>query len=311
MNIVRGLLEKYRPSGNQESALETEGDFLDDDMSPFQRAQGCHRAATMEERRLATERPDRSFSRFSSSPDLGKFREFHESGDEEAHIEGNVLDLLREQTALSARKLRSWIGYGREQLGNFGSEPTPSSLKRYPVVSNLDKIPEVSNSKSDRRRTNLGLDDGNLVCDKRCGQSCSVVDEEFESSSMSVKNNDISLTAFVRSKAQNMRRDIILRYRRHKKRAKKLSAAEFYRNKYRTNGSDAHTKVGSDTGNKSKRLSSLFDFIRTKITSRNAKEVNSVSDRVAIKLAKRRQAFEGYSTVQITAHIRQKYFKES
>ena len=281
MNIVRGLLEKLRKPGNQESAFDTEGDFLDDGMSPFQRAQGRH-------------------------------REFHERRDEEAHIEGNVLDLLREQTASGARKLRSWIGYDREQLGNFGSKPTPSSLtcKRYPVVSNLDKIPEASNSKSDRRGTNLGLDEGSLVCDKRCGQSCSVVDEEFESSSMSVENN-ISLTAFVRSKAQNMRRDIILRYRRHKKRAKKLSAAEFYRNKYRTNGSDAHTKVGSDTGSKSKRLSSLFDFIRTRITSHNAKEANLVSDRVAIKLAKRRQAFEGYSRVQITAHIRHKYFKES
>ena len=72
----------------------------------------------------------------------------------------------------------------------------------------------------------------------------------------------------------------------------------------------SETDVAKETGAKNKGFSKLFKAFKTNLTTQNTDETRPVRDRVAFKLTKRRRMYEGCSRDQITADIRQKYFKE-
>ena len=142
------------------------------------------------------------------------------------------------------------------------------------------------------------------------GASLSEDEHSGSSSPESTSTDDTSWIDRLRKASDDIRREIILRNRRQKKQNKKQAKAEFYRNKYRTNGNASSAEgVAKENTTEHKRFSRLFNAIQTRITGRDENESRPVRDRVALKLAQRRRVYEGCSREEIRADIRQKYFK--
>ena len=137
--------------------------------------------------------------------------------------------------------------------------------------------------------------------------ACLPKDEDSESKSTS----DTSLIGRMRKTSDDIRREIILKYRRQKKQKKKQAKAEFYRNKYRTSdkASSPETGIAKETTTKHNGFSRLFHAIQTRITCRDENESRPARERVTLKLAQRRRVYEGCSREEIREDIRQKYFK--
>ena len=259
--------------------------------------------------------PLRSFS----APCMDEsIKEFQESKDMETYID--MVDVSsRIKSESCGRKLLCWTKRSREhgcRLRKFRKGENTSNLKRSTAINILDKTEQNFGSKS----SSCSTLDGSLVYEKG-GQTC-VIEEpssneegEHESSSSSIKHNELSFLDIVRENVQSLERNIVLRHRRYNKCAKRQAQMEFYRNKYKTGASEPSKGIKSKeetaTNGKSKGVSRLFELLRTKKYYPGTRRTDSVRKRVAIKLEKRKQIFEGQSRGEIVAHFREKYLNES
>ena len=255
-----------------------------------------------------------------STPCLDEsIRKLEESKDKQTYIDGSGFDNSRIKSEPCGRKLLCWTQHNRKhscRLRKFGKRANTPNLKRSTAINYLDMIKGNSNSKS----SSSSRLDGSLGNEKR-GHTCTIEDPssieggEHESSKSSMKHNERSFIDIIRSNIQCLERNIALRHRRHNKRAKRQTLAEFYRNKYKTEASEpskgTKSKEETLTNRKSKGVSRLFDFLRREMTTQDTRRTDSVRNRVATKLEKRKQRFEGQARVEVVAHFRRKYLNES
>ena len=240
---------------------------------------------------------------YSQSCRLKGCRNVHEMRSSDAPTETGVFDFLHGK----ARQMKAILGYDTEQTKNDDTKQSSPSVNRRSNVRGVKEQRNVMREVSDRDGFVTGRDSP-LAAGFRAS---SPEDEDLDSSIESLNTDATSWTDRVRKMSQNIRREIILKHRRHEKQKKLQVKAEICRNKYRTNDKVSSTKndIAKDITTKNKGFLRLFKTVKTRLTTRNVNESRSVRDRVALKLAKRRNVYDGCSRDQITADIRQKYFK--
>ena len=258
------------------------------------------------------------------------------------------LDALRHRrsstsVAESIKELRERNERKEHCIGSYGfviprrkrAETCETRRRRMPVCDTL-KL-EKGDLRRSRRTNNLNTQeernvsmststlnsDGSLVDEKR-GHDPKIVepstneidDTDTISSCMETNEPGPSFMDKIRNNLRSLERNIVLRHRSYNNRAKRKNLSDYYRNKYSTDSSESSQprrlkEEETATNGKSKGVSRLFDFVRNKCTARRKTRTDSVRERVAIKMEKRKQLFRGQSRAQIVAHIRRKYRRES
>ena len=205
--------------------------------------------------------------------------------------------------------------HGSENL-KFGNGEKALNLRRSRATNNLNSHENALGSQSSSRSNSVG----SLHVKKR-GPTC-VIEEpslheenEHEPASLDKKQDKPSFRDIFRNNLNTLEKNIVLRHRRYKRRAKRQHLADIYRKKYNTEASESskanELKEESATDGKSKGISRLFNFVRTKFTTQPKSRTDTIRMRVAIKMEKRKDIYKGQSRAKIRAHFRGKYLHES
>ena len=205
--------------------------------------------------------------------------------------------------------------HGSENL-KFGNGEKTLNLRRSIATNNLNSHENALGSKSSSRSNSVVS-----LPVKKKGPTCvieepSLLEEnEHEPASLDKKQDKPSFRDIVRNNFNSLERNIVLRHRRYNRRAKRQHLADIYRKKYNTEASESskanELKEESATDGKSKGISRLFNFVRTKFTTQPKTRTDSIRKRVAIKMEKRKDIYKGQSRAEIRAHFREKYLLES
>ena len=291
MNFVRTLLETIDNWDKPETISEPGSGYFDNTTC------SCERKGLATSGELHT----LGISEISQSCQREGCQTIREMRSSDTHAESGVFDFLHEK----AKQVKAMLGYDLEQIRNDDIQQSLPCVQRHSIVKDVKGQHNVARESLDKRGFNISPSAEDI------GAS-SPKDEDLDSSTETLSTGATSWTDRVRKISQNIRREIILKHRRHEKQRKLQVKAEIYRNKYRTNDkvSPSETDVAKETGAKNKGFSKLFKAIKRRLTTQNTDETRPVRDRVALKLTKRRRMYEGCSRDQITADIRQKYFKE-
>ena len=301
MKLVRTLLEKLDNWDKPETVPEPESGYFDNNACSCARSKGLATSGELRAPGISDKLLFCRCSKRSQSYQREGCRNIHEMRSSDTHAESGVFGFLHEK----ARQVKAMLGYAQEQIRNDDTQQCSPCVRRLSIVKDVKGQHNVAKERLDKNGFNKSPSPEDI------GAS-SPKDEDLDSSTETLSMAATSWTDRVRKMSQNIRREIILKHRRHEKQRRLQVKAEIYRNKYRTNDKVSSTKndIAKDITAKNKRFMRLFKTNKTRLTTRNANETRSVRDRVALKLAKRRRVYEGCTRDQVTADIRQKYFND-
>ena len=248
----------------------------------------------------------------TTSVDDETFRKSRQSNNNCVGSFGFVIPRRRRTESCGARSCRA---HGCENL-KIGNGEKTLNLKRSTATNDLNSLAESSGSKSPYSSNS----ERSLPVKER-KQRCVIEEpslneeDEHETASSDMKQDKPSFMDIVRNNLKSLERNIVLRHRRYNRRAKRQRLADFYRKKYSTEDVESpkanKLKEEPAIDETSKGISRLFNFVRTKVTVQRKCRTDSVRKRVAIKMEKRKGLFKRQSRVEIVAHFRRKYLKDS
>ena len=214
MNFVRTLLEKIKNWDKPETISEPGSGYFD------------NTTCSCERKGLATsgELHYPGISEISQSCQQEGCQNIHEMRSSDTHAESGVFDFLHEK----AKQVKAMLGNDTEQIRNDDLQQCSPCVRRHSIAKRVNGQQKVARERLDKNRFNTS------PSAKDTGAS-SPKDEDLDSFTETLSTVATSWTDRVRKISQNIRREIILKHRRHEKQRKLQVKAEIYRNKYRTN----------------------------------------------------------------------------
>ena len=245
MNFVRTLLEKLDDCDKSETITEPESGYFDNNACSCERCKGLATSGELHAPGISDKRLFCRCSKRSQSCQREGCRNIHEMRSSDTHAESGVFDFLREK----AKQVKAMLGYDLEQIRNDDTQQCSPCVRRHSIVKDVKGQHKVARERLDKNGFNT------RPSAEDTGAS-SFKDEDLDSSTETLSTAATSWIDRVRKISQNIRREIILKRRRHEKQRRLQMKAEIYRNKYRTNDKVSSTENGiaKDTTPKNKGL---------------------------------------------------------